>query len=136
VQEEAPKNIGNIVRAERERQELTQEELALAAGVSYRTVLQIKQGKPTSRLDVLVRVLEALGLALEVRAARRSLNLRSTASLARFAIEPDSTGSYRWTLVDANGALLASASESYATRSAALRAARHASTAASHAEVR
>jgi y4mF family transcriptional regulator len=135
VQEHVAKSIGNIVRAERERQELTQEELALAAGVSYRTVLQIEQGKPTSRLDVVVRVLEALGLALDVRAARRSLNLGAPMALARFAIERDSTGSYRWRLVDANGAILASATESYATRAAAMRAARHVATAAGRAEV-
>lgn len=50
---------------------MRQDELALAAGVSTRTVHQIEAGKPTSRLDGLSRVLEALGLrlAVEERAA-------------------------------------------------------------------
>jgi len=45
---------------------LRQDELALAGGVSTRLIHQIESGKPTSRLDTLVRVLEALGLTLEV----------------------------------------------------------------------
>ena len=58
--------IGRRVRAAREALGLRQEELTLAAGVSTRLVHQIESGKPTSRLDSLVRVLEALGLTLEV----------------------------------------------------------------------
>lgn len=58
--------IGRLVRAERDRIGLRQDELALAAGVSTRVVHQIEHGKPTSRLDSLVPVLEALGLSLEV----------------------------------------------------------------------
>jgi hypothetical protein len=38
----------------------------MAAGVSTRAVHQIEHGKPTSRLDVLGRVLDVLGLELQV----------------------------------------------------------------------
>lgn len=38
----------------------------MAAGVSTRAVHQIEHGKATSRLDVLSRVLEVLGLTLTV----------------------------------------------------------------------
>lgn len=58
--------IGQVVRQERERSELRQDELALVAGVSTRVVHQIEHGKPTSRLDSLVSVLDALGLELIV----------------------------------------------------------------------
>jgi len=58
--------IGRRVREAREALGLRQDDLALAAGVSTRVVHQIENGKPTSRLDTLVRVLGALGLNLEV----------------------------------------------------------------------
>lgn len=58
--------IGRDVREARKALGLRQDELALAAGVSTRLVHQIESGKPTSRLDSLVRVLGALGLTLEV----------------------------------------------------------------------
>lgn len=63
--------IGRRVREARESLGLRQDELALAAGVSTRLVHQIESGKPTSRLDSLVRVLGALGLVLEVVEQRR-----------------------------------------------------------------
>lgn len=52
---------------ERERLGLRQDEVALAAGVSTRVVHQIENGKPTSRLDSLIPVLDALGIELEAR---------------------------------------------------------------------
>jgi y4mF family transcriptional regulator len=58
--------IGQTVRRERERSGLRQDELALVAGVSTRVVHQIEHGKPTSRLDSLVAVLDALDLRLQI----------------------------------------------------------------------
>lgn len=58
--------IGRRVREARDALGLRQDELALAAGVSTRVVHQIERGKPTSRLDTLLRVVNALGLTLEV----------------------------------------------------------------------
>jgi HTH-type transcriptional regulator / antitoxin HipB len=60
------REIGKTVRLSRNALGLRQDELALAAGVSTRTVHQIEAGKPTSRLDSLTRVFEALGLRLMV----------------------------------------------------------------------
>jgi len=60
------REVGQAVRRSRKALGLRQDELALAAGVSTRTVHQIEAGKPTSRLDGLTRVLEALGLRLMV----------------------------------------------------------------------
>jgi HTH-type transcriptional regulator/antitoxin HipB len=58
--------IGKAVAQSRKRLGLRQDELALAANVSTRVVHQIEHGKPTSRLDSLVPVLDALGLELRL----------------------------------------------------------------------
>lgn len=60
-------HIGKTVLRERERLGLRQDEVALAAGVSTRVVHQIENGKPTSRLDSLIPVLDALGIELEAQ---------------------------------------------------------------------
>jgi HTH-type transcriptional regulator/antitoxin HipB len=64
--------LGAAVRGSRERIGLRQDELALAAGVSTRVVHQIENGKPTSRLDSVLPVLDALGLALAVEGQPRA----------------------------------------------------------------
>jgi y4mF family transcriptional regulator len=63
--------IAAEVRRARSEQQLRQDELALAAGVSVRAIHQIEAGKPTTRLDVLERVLDALGLSVELTPRRR-----------------------------------------------------------------
>jgi Helix-turn-helix. len=60
------RKIGERIRLARERDGLRQDELAFAAGVSTRLVHQIESGKPTTRLDGLLKVLQALGLTLEI----------------------------------------------------------------------
>lgn len=64
--QEVAARIGSVVQRERNRLELTQDELAFTAGVSTRVVHQVENGKATSRLDTLVALLEAVGLTLEV----------------------------------------------------------------------
>jgi HTH-type transcriptional regulator/antitoxin HipB len=59
--------LGAEVRGARQRLGLSQEELALAAGVSTRSVHAIENGKPTVRADVLIRLLSALGYELTIR---------------------------------------------------------------------
>jgi len=51
---------------------MDQRTLALVANVAVRTVHRIEAGEPTVRLDVVVKVLTALGLDLDVvvRSAR------------------------------------------------------------------
>lgn len=67
--------IATHVRRTRDEQGLRQDELALAAGVSVRSVHHIEAGKPTTRLDILERVLHALGLTIEVTARRSNRTL-------------------------------------------------------------
>jgi HTH-type transcriptional regulator/antitoxin HipB len=64
--------IGQAVRAERKRQGLDQHTLALVANVGERSIYRIENGEQTIRLDVLLRVLNALGLQLDVAARRPS----------------------------------------------------------------
>lgn len=67
--EQTMERIGASVRGARARAGLRQDELAFAAGVSTRLVHAIEAGKPTVRIDGLVRVLSALGLTLEALAS-------------------------------------------------------------------
>jgi y4mF family transcriptional regulator len=60
------------VRRARHDQQLRQDELALAAGVSVRSIHHIESGKPTTRLDVVERVIDALGLSIEIRSRHES----------------------------------------------------------------
>jgi HTH-type transcriptional regulator/antitoxin HipB len=64
------KRIGRHVREARRRQGIDQATLALVSNVAVRSIHRVENGEPTVRLDVLTRILSALGLELEVR--RRS----------------------------------------------------------------
>lgn len=57
--------IGLAVRESRRRLGLSQDEVAFVAHVSPRTVFAVEKGKATVRLDMLTRVLGAVGLTLE-----------------------------------------------------------------------
>jgi y4mF family transcriptional regulator len=63
--------LGLEVRRARRRLGLDQDELAFAAHVSPRTVFAIEKGKPTARIDMLVRVLAAVGLKLTTESRDR-----------------------------------------------------------------
>lgn len=54
---------------------MDQRELALVAAVSPRTVHVVEHGKETVRLDVLVRVLQGVGLDLKAVSRSRSVGV-------------------------------------------------------------
>ncbi len=58
--------LGAAVRELRERAGLRQRDLALAAGVGERFLVELEAGKPTVRLDKVLAVLEALGARLGI----------------------------------------------------------------------
>jgi HTH-type transcriptional regulator/antitoxin HipB len=58
--------IGQRVREERARQGMDQRTLATIANVGVRSVHRVEHGEPTVRLDVVTRILGALGLRLGV----------------------------------------------------------------------
>lgn len=68
----SPQTVGQIVRAARKGLGLTQPELAAAAGVGLRFLVEVERGKPTVRLDRLLAVLDALGLELQIAPRGRS----------------------------------------------------------------
>lgn len=57
----SPQQLGQALRAARKQLELTQPQLALAAGVGVRFIVDLEAGKPTLRLANVLRVLDALG---------------------------------------------------------------------------
>ncbi len=63
---DTPQTLGQIARATRKRLGLTQPQLALAAGVGVRFIVELEAGKPTVRLESVLRVLHALGVQLNV----------------------------------------------------------------------
>jgi y4mF family transcriptional regulator len=65
-------HLGDTVRAERRRQGLDQATLAMVADVAVRSVHRVEHGEATVRMDILERILHALGLELDVRSRRSS----------------------------------------------------------------
>ena len=53
--------LGAALRAARKQLALTQPQLALAAGVGVRFIVDLEAGKPTLRLENVLRVIDALG---------------------------------------------------------------------------
>lgn len=58
--------IGTVVRQTRLGRGLRQDQLAAAAGVGLRFLVELERGKPTVRLDKVLAVLSALGCRLDV----------------------------------------------------------------------
>ncbi|WP_396439855.1 helix-turn-helix transcriptional regulator [Limnohabitans sp.] len=53
--------LGKAIRMARKQLALTQPQLALAAGVGVRFVVELEAGKPTVQLAQVLRVIESLG---------------------------------------------------------------------------
>jgi len=63
---ETSEHLGHVVRKARKALGLTQPQLALAAGVGVRFIVDLEAGKPTVRLQNILRVVQALGGTLAV----------------------------------------------------------------------
>ena len=59
-------DLGRVVRETRKRLKLTQPQLALAANVGVRFIVELEAGKPTLRFENIMRVLQVLGGVLSV----------------------------------------------------------------------
>ncbi len=68
-----------VVKGRRKELRLSQAELAERAGVSRKWIYEFEAGKPTAELGLVIRVLERLGLDLDLvtatRAPRRTVDL-------------------------------------------------------------
>jgi y4mF family transcriptional regulator len=58
------KSLGEIVKAVRKSQNLTQEQLAAACGLGRRFIVELERGKATTHLGKAMQVLSALGISL------------------------------------------------------------------------
>lgn len=58
--------LGDALRVARKQLGLTQPQLALAAGVGVRFIVDLEAGKPTLRLENVLRVIDALGGTLQL----------------------------------------------------------------------
>ena len=61
-----PSDIGEIVRATRKDAGLRQHELAGAAGVGLRFIVELEAGKPTAQIGKVLQVLAVLGCSVEI----------------------------------------------------------------------
>ncbi|WP_291936208.1 helix-turn-helix transcriptional regulator [Limnohabitans sp.] len=61
-----PQQLADQLRAARKRLGLTQAELAMAAGVGLRFMVDLESGKPTVRLETVMRVIDALGGVIQL----------------------------------------------------------------------
>jgi HTH-type transcriptional regulator / antitoxin HipB len=62
----SPQQLGDALRAARKQLGLTQPKLALAAGVGVRFIVDLEAGKPTLRLENVLRVIDVLGGELQL----------------------------------------------------------------------
>ena len=61
-----PAQIGQLIRRTRRAQQLRQDELAGAAGVGVRFLVELEAGKATAQLGKALAVLTALGCTLRI----------------------------------------------------------------------
>jgi HTH-type transcriptional regulator / antitoxin HipB len=61
-------DIGNVIRAKRKVDNLTQAEAAALCGVGTRFLGELEHGKPTAQIGKVLRILNGLGLELQITA--------------------------------------------------------------------
>lgn len=59
--------FGRIIRENRVAQGLRQHQLAAAAGVGLRFLIELERGKPTAQLGKALAIIGALGCQVEIR---------------------------------------------------------------------
>lgn len=64
IKENTPKLVGKRIREEREKQNLTQTELAIAVGKDRQYLYKIEAGKVTPNVSTIAVLAEALGVSL------------------------------------------------------------------------
>lgn len=64
---DSPAEFGALLRERRRALKLTQAQLAGAAGVSRKAVIDIENGKPTAQWQIALRLAQTLGLNVSLR---------------------------------------------------------------------
>lgn len=62
--------LGRYIESRRKSLKVNQPELAQLAQVSVKTIVNIETGKGNPTLDVLIKVMDVLGLALDITATK------------------------------------------------------------------
>jgi y4mF family transcriptional regulator len=65
--------FGRIIKENRLAQGLRQDQLAAAAGVGLRFLIELERGKPTAQLGKSLAILDALGCQVEIRSSHQGL---------------------------------------------------------------
>ena len=78
-----PEEIGRIVRETRRAQGLRQDQLAGAAGVGVRFLVELEAGKATAQIGKVLAVLAALGCNLRIEPPRMEASTGSTGDGSR-----------------------------------------------------
>jgi len=60
--------LGATVKARRKELRATQAELAMTAGTGVRFIVDLENGKPTCQVGKVLKVLQTLGLVIEIKA--------------------------------------------------------------------
>ncbi len=71
---QSPQQLGDALRTARKQLGLTQPQLALAARVGVRFIVDLEAGKPTVRLETVMRVIESLGGVINLSGLPSSSN--------------------------------------------------------------
>lgn len=61
-----PSQLGAIIQSERQRRDLTQQDLANLTGTLQKTISAIENGSPGTRLETLLTVIAHLGLDIKL----------------------------------------------------------------------
>jgi HTH-type transcriptional regulator / antitoxin HipB len=67
----ATQELAATLRDLRKKHGISQGELAQISGVSLPSISRFERGKDTIRLDVLMKILDALGYSLEIKAKEK-----------------------------------------------------------------
>ncbi len=70
--QQAVQTLGQSLRSARKALGLTQAQLALASGVGTRFVVELEAGKPTLRIESVLRVVQSLGGQMTVTGLPRA----------------------------------------------------------------
>ncbi|XOV85993.1 MAG: helix-turn-helix domain-containing protein [Pseudomonadota bacterium] len=73
----SPQQPSDALRTARKQLRLTQPQLELAAGMGVRFIVDLEAGKPTLRLENVLRVIDALGGELQLSGLSLPLGRRS-----------------------------------------------------------
>jgi HTH-type transcriptional regulator / antitoxin HipB len=76
---QAVQALGDSLRSARKALGLTQSQLALASGVGTRFIVELEAGKPTLRIESVLRVVQSLGGVLTVTDLPQKGNYGTTA---------------------------------------------------------